>query len=257
MNRPTPYQEHLETWLEEGPHVAPHGLLGSVLIAIPKRRQYRGPLGLGRVLRGLTTSARVATAIAAVFLVGVLGVVALGFRSGSPFGGGGGIATAGASPSPIQTPSPTVAPTATPVPTLGPCAPADLAARITLWEGATGHRIAHVELTNLGTASCDLGAIDRPQLVDGRGAILIDGAAPAASDSLTVSPRGVLTTLVQDDNYCGPDVVTPPVTVAFVLPNEVGRFVATPLSRTDLSGVPPCLGAPGSAGIIEMQPWAP
>jgi hypothetical protein len=256
MNRPTPYEQHLETWLEEGPNVAPQGLLGSVLIAVPKRHQYRGPFGLGRVLRGLTTSARVATAIAAVFLVGLLGVVALGFRGSSPFGGGGGIATASPSPSPIATPLPTAMPTPTPVPTIGPCAPADLAARITLWEGATGHRIAHVELTNRGSTSCELTAVDRPQLVDGLGSVLINGATPAASDSLTISPGGVLATLVQDDNYCGPDAVAP-VTVAFVLPNGTGRFVATPLSPTDLSGVPPCLGAPGSAGIIEMQPWGP
>jgi hypothetical protein len=255
MTRPTPYEEHLETWLEEGPNVAPQGLLGSVLIGVPKRPQHRGLFGLGRVLGGLTTSAHVATAIAAVFLVGVLGVVALGFRDSSPFGGGGGIPTASPSPSPIATPSPTAMPTPTPVPTIGPCAPADLAARITLWEGATGHRIAHVEVTNRGSGSCELTALDRPQLVDGLGSVLIDSAAPAASDTLTISPGDVLTTLVQDDNYCGPDAVAP-VTVAFVLPEGKGRFVATPFSPTDLGGVPPCLGA-GSAGIIEMQPWAP
>jgi hypothetical protein len=256
MTRPTPYEEHLETFLEEGPNVAPQGLLGSILIAVPKRRQYRGLFGLGRVSRGLTRSARVATAIAAVLVVGVLGFVALGFRGNSPFGGGGGIATASPSPSPIATPFPTAMPTPTAVPTIGPCVPADLAARITLWEGATGHRIAHVELTNRGSASCELTALDRPQLVDGQGSVLIDGAPPAASDTLTISPGGVLTTLVQDDNYCGPDAVAP-VTVAFVLPDGTGRFVATPLSPTDLSGVPPCLGAPGSAGTIEMHPWAP
>ena len=255
MTRPTPYDERLEAWLEEGPNVAPQGLLGSVLIAVPKRRQHRGLFGLGGLLRGLATSARVATAIAAVFLVGVLGVVALGFRGSTPFGGGGGIATASPSPSPIATPLPTAVPTPTPVPTIGPCAAADLAARITLWEGATGHRIAHVELTNRGSASCELTALDRPQLVDGHGSVLIDGATPAASDTLTISPGGVLTTLVQDDNYCGPDPVAP-VTVALVLPDGTGRFVATPLSPTDLSGVPPCLGA-GSASVIEMQPWAP
>jgi len=255
MTRPTPYEEHLETWLEEGPNVAPQGLLGSVLIAVPKRRQHRGLFGLGRLLGGLTTSARVATAIAAVFLVGVFGVVALGFRGSSPFGGGG-IATASPSPSPIATPLPTAMPTPTPVPTIGPCAPGDLAARITLWEGAAGSRIAHLELTNRGSASCDLAALDRPQLVDGRGAVLIDSAPPAASASLTIGPGGVLTTLAEDGTYCGPATFAP-VTVAFVLPDGTGRFVATPLSPTDLSGVPPCLGPAGSDGHIEMQPWAP
>jgi hypothetical protein len=47
------------------------------------------------------------------------------------------------------------------------------------------------------------------------------------------------------------------VSVAFIYPGGVGRFVATPLSPTDLSGVPPCFGAPGSAGAISMLPWGP
>ena len=46
----------------------------------------------------------------------------------------------------------------------------------------------------------------------------------------------------------------PPVSVAFVLTGG-GRIVATPFSPTDAT-LPPCNGAPGSAGDIEMQPWA-
>ena len=60
----------------------------------------------------------------------------------------------------------------------------------------------------------------------------------------------------QAGNYCGPAPAAP-VTVAFVLAGGTGRVVALPFSATDTSGVPPCLGAPGSAGNIEMHPWAP
>lgn len=163
------------------------------------------------------------------------------------------------SPDPSSTPalSPSAATpseTASPAPTIGPCDPANLAARITMWEGAAGHRIAHVELTNAGAAPCHLEQAARPQLVDGDGSVLIDGVSPASSAPLTVVAGGVLDTLVQDGNYCGPAPV-PPVSVAFVL-SDGGRFVATPLSPTDAT-VPPCLGASGSAGDIEMQPWAP
>ena len=155
-------------------------------------------------------------------------------------------------PTVSPTPSPTPAPTA--VPTPGPCDPADLAARITLWEGAAGHRIAHVELTNAGATSCTLRAMDKPQLVDGKGSVLIDGSSPATSKLLTVAPGDVLQTLVDADNYCGPDPV-PPVSIAFVQGGG-GRFVATPFSPTDAT-VPPCNGAAGSAGNIAMHDWAP
>lgn len=156
-----------------------------------------------------------------------------------------------ASPTAVPTPTPTQ--TATEVPSIGPCAPADLAPRITMWEGAAGHRIAHVEMTSTSSDPCTLPTLARPQLVDGRGSVLINGSEPASSDLLTVAPGAVLATLVQDGNYCGPEPVAP-VSVAFVLPE--GRIVATPASPTDAT-VPPCLGAPGSAGTIEMQPWAP
>jgi hypothetical protein len=161
-------------------------------------------------------------------------------------------ATAPATPTTI----PAATPTATAVATKGPCDPATLAARITQWEGATGHRIASVELTNTGSAECTVAALLQPQLVDGNGAVLIDSPAPAPSAAVSVTSGGVLKTLVQDGNYCGPAPVAP-VSVAFVFPGSLGRIVATPLSPTDTTGVPPCLGAPGSPGDIEMQPWAP
>jgi hypothetical protein len=121
------------------------------------------------------------------------------------------------------------------------------------WEGAAGHRTADLELTNAGTVTCRLATMARPQLVDGHGSVLIDGTDPGPSKTLTLAPGDVVKTFAQDANYCGPDPV-PPVSVAFVL-NGGGRFVATPLSPTDAT-VPPCNGAPGSKGDIEMQPWA-
>lgn len=157
------------------------------------------------------------------------------------------------SPTPGETPSPTATPTATGSPPLAVCDPATLAARITQWDGAAGHRIATVELTSIGVVPCTIRALAQPQLVDGQGTVLIDGAPPAPSALLTLDPGVVLTTLVQDSNYCGP-APAPPVTVAFTLAGGAGRIVAAPLTPTDTSGVPPCLG-PGSPGTIEMRPW--
>lgn len=181
--------------------------------------------------------------------------------------------SAGAPPAPTVSPTATAAPSVAASPsiaataaasvaaTTGPCDPARLAARITLWEGAAGSRIAHVELTNAGTVACLLPSTARPQLVDGKGSVLIDGnasaspsAAATSAPALTMSAGGVVKALVRAGNYCGP-AASAPVTVAFVLAGG-GRFVATPFSPTD-AGVPPCLGAAGSTGTVEMQPWAP
>jgi len=167
-----------------------------------------------------------------------------------------------ASPTPTATPTatpsarPTTAPTPKPTPAppvLGPCDPKRLAARITLWEGAAGSRIADLELTNTASSSCFVQAMLRPQLVDGRGSVLIDGVAPGASSTLTVTPGGVLKTLVKAANYCGPAPQVP-TSVAFVLASG-GRIVATPFSQTDAT-VPPCNG-PGLPADISMKPWAP
>ena len=105
-----------------------------------------------------------------------------------------------------------------------------------------------------GSGACTLPAVAKPQLLDGNGEVLIDGSSPTSSAMIELAPGAVLRTLVQAGNYCGPDPA-PPVSVAFVL-SDGGSIVADPVSPTDVT-VPPCLGASGSAGTIEMQPWAP
>ena len=164
-------------------------------------------------------------------------------------------------PFPTEAPSPTDSGAPTPTPTPNPsapvaaCAVANLVARITSWEGAMGHQIAHVELTNNGPA-CRLPVLAQPQLVEGSGAVLINGTAPALALGTLFGTGQVRKTLVQDGDYCGP-VPTAPVTVAFVFPDGGGRIVAQPVSATDVTGVPGCLSGPGSAGRVEMQEWAP
>jgi Protein of unknown function (DUF4232) len=159
-----------------------------------------------------------------------------------------------ATPTPPTTPAPT--PTAAPTPAATPmiraCAPAALAAKITLWEGAAGSRIADVEVTNSGDAACTLEKVERPQLIDGAGRVLIDGTAPSSREVIDLSPGGRVKTLVDVSNYCGAAPV-PPVRVAFVL-RDGQRFIAAPPTPTEAT-VPPCNG-PGQPAVIGMQPWA-
>jgi hypothetical protein len=211
-------------------------------------------LGFARALAGIAIALALAAA-ALVFLVlrptgGDVG------SSGSPSPAAVAVASASASPSPSPTASPTATATPQPtaVPTPGPCDPANLGAKVVDWTGAAGSRGADVTLTNKGSSPCVVRSLARPQLVDGRGTILIDGAAPGASSALTMAPGGTLKTLVVASNYCGA-APKAPVTVAFVLTGG-GRVVASPVSATDMMGVPPCNGA-GAPASITMHPWAP
>ncbi len=163
------------------------------------------------------------------------------------------------------TPSPTAKPTTKPKPTtvarLTPsCLAADLAARVTLWEGAMGHRIASVTLTNTSSSPCIVQGTPELQLLGHYGAVLIDSRTEGPSGLPHVSPgapafrlarSASLTTQVDTDNYCG-FAPTLPTTVAFILPSGPRRLVAAPGPG---GGVPPCLGAPGSAGLIAMNGW--
>ena len=172
------------------------------------------------------------------------------------FGRSGPSPAVGSSPSSSVSSAPSVpttaVSTASPESSIGPCDPADLAARITLWEGAAGSRIANVQLTNRGTTDCLLEQLARPQLVNGDGGVLIDGRSPASGDQITVAPGAVLNTLVEAGNYCKA-APPPPVSVAFVF-RDGGRVVAQPVDPSDAT-LPPCLG-PTQPATIDMHPWA-
>jgi hypothetical protein len=191
-------------------------------------------------------------------LVVALTLTACSAPAAAPSAPATAVATASPSPSAAPTatatadPAPTVIPKPTATPAPSACDPAKLAARITRWEGAAGSRIATLELTNASSQTCTIRAMDKPQLVDGKGSVLIDGQTPSETAVVTLAPGDVVTTLVEDSNYCGPDPV-PPVSVAFVQSGG-GRFVATPVSPTDTT-VPPCNGA-GQPAVIDMHAWA-
>lgn len=159
---------------------------------------------------------------------------------------------AGSSPAPSTVPSAPVS-VASAESTIGPCVPTELSARVTLWEGAAGQRIADVELTNRGTTDCLLDALARPQLVGGDGGVLIDGKNPSTSGQLTVAPGALLKSLVAAGNYCKSAPI-PPVSVAFVFADG-RRLVADPVSPADVT-LPPCNGA-GVPATISMHAWAP
>jgi hypothetical protein len=135
------------------------------------------------------------------------------------------------------------------------CIGTQLSARIVDWQGAAGSRIADVVLVNTSFSSCAIRNYPRVRLVSAHGTVLINGSAASTTAVTHVLGRlGFLKTEVSASNYCG-SAYAKPVTLVFVLPGTMARVVAIPVSPADTAGVPPCLGAPGSAGHIAMHAW--
>ncbi len=196
---------------------------------------------------GAGTAARLAWLIAATALLGVLALGGTALTGGDlPAFLQGPVASAPASSGPTATSE-----ASTPA-KAADCALGDLSVRVVRWTGAAGSRIADVTVRNGGSAACSFATLDRPQLIDGHHAVLIDGAAPKTTSHITLPAGGSASTEVEDSNYCGATPVAP-VSVAFVLSNG-DRLIAAPVSSIDTSGVAPCNGA-GAPALIQMQPW--
>jgi hypothetical protein len=159
-----------------------------------------------------------------------------------------------AAPSPSKTPAPTPKPIAV-------CLVAQLAAKVTAWQGAAGHQIATVSLTNTSTHTCTVQGTPEVELLDAHKNILIDSQTGGpkglphiakGAPAFHLAHGGSVRTLVQDDNYCGAAPALP-TTIAFVLPSNAGRLIA---AAGPGGGVPPCTGNPGSLGSISMNGWA-
>ncbi len=211
-------------------------------------------------LAWLRAAQRTLGAVAAIVVLIV--VVTVGFGLGTQPGGGGHPAgLTDGSPSPSAAPS-------------RACVAADLAARITAWQGAAGSRIADVEITNTADDACFVSATVALQLVDQGGRVLIDSKTVDASEppsvtrtasvpvatatatpapDLALEPGDTLRTQVAASDYCGP-AASPPIGIVLVLPAAGGSVAAVPADGVSSSdAVPPCLGITG--GHIAMNGW--
>ena len=166
-------------------------------------------------------------------------------------------------PSDVPSATPSAEPSKTPAPTAKPiavCLATQLAAKVTGWQGATGHQIATVTLTNTSTSTCTVQGTPEVELLDAHRNILIDSQTGGpnglphiakGAPAFHLADGGFVKTLVQDGNYCGaaPGL---PTTIAFVLPANAGRLIA---KAAPGGGVPPCTSTPGSLGSISMNGW--
>jgi hypothetical protein len=166
-------------------------------------------------------------------------------------------------PSAAPSAAPSVAVVHTPAPTAKPvagCLATQLAAKVTRWQGATGHQIASITMTNTSAHICTVQGTPEVELVDAHGNILIDSQTGGptglphvakGAPAFHLAHGGFVTTLVQDDNYCRAAPALP-TTIAFVLPASAGRLVA---ASGPGGSVPPCTGPATSLGSISMNGW--
>jgi hypothetical protein len=175
-----------------------------------------------------------------------------------------GSGSVGPSIAPSEVPSAAPSPSKTPTPTPKPvaiCLATQLAAKVTAWQGVTGHQIASVTLTNTSTHTCTVQGTPEVELLDAHKNILIDSqtSGPAGlphiakgAPAFHLAHGASVKTLVQVGNYCGAAPALP-TTIAFVLPSNAGRLIA---AAGPGGAVPPCTGNPGSLGSITMNGWA-
>jgi hypothetical protein len=191
----------------------------------------------GRLFGSTSSAARLGVVLAgALVAAAVLGAIS--------FGGPGPTATTAVN-DPLAT--------TTSVPgTIEACAPSAIGAEITVWEGAAGHRIATVQVTNVGAEPCTVPQYFRPALVDEAGHALIVSNAMPEPAPITMAAGSRATTLVDIANYCGAAPTTP-LLLRLYLPSDEA-VEAHPAASVRLPIDPPPCNGQNAPSTIEMQP---
>lgn len=195
---------------------------------------------VGRLFGSTPAMARLGVVLAG----GLIAVAAFGVWLGT---GGQPIATQ-------STSGPEATPTSLPG-SVDACAAIELAGTITAWEGAAGHRIATIQLTNSGSADCSIPELLRPALVDADGHALIVGAPAKASSAFTLAAGRYATTLVDMANYCG-QAPTAALRIRLYLPSQDSVEAGAAAGLPNPVDAPPCNGS-NVPSTIEMQPLQP
>jgi hypothetical protein len=139
-----------------------------------------------------------------------------------------------------------------PVVAEGACAASNLTATVGGWEGAAGHRIGTITVTNPGAVACILSGSLQPALIDRNGHELIVGEV-ASGPAARLEPGASVQTMVQTGNYCGPTAQEPAAVRLDLGPG--GKLIAKPADGDASSGVPPCMGEAGPTDDMTIQPW--
>jgi len=194
----------------------------------------------GRLFGSTTSMARLG-----VVLAGAL-VAAAAFGVYINAGGSNALGPNQSSAGPVQTP--TAVPGA-----VEACAAGNLAAEISSWEGAAGHRIAGVDVRNTGSSACALPRLLRPALVSAKGQALIIAPPESNTTTLVLPAGGGASTMVDMANYCGP-APDSELNIRLYLPDQTSTQAAPTAKVPTPLDPPPCNG-PTVGSEIQMQPF--
>ena len=136
------------------------------------------------------------------------------------------------------------------------CSASQLRASVSVWTTAPGVTTGRVVATNVSTTPCSMRGEAEAQMVDGVGRVLADSGAASArmtSDDpyYALGPGDRIGTTVEWGNWC-PRGPSQPVTIAFVLPLDLGRLVSITGPHTP---VPTCTGSDDTTASSAR--WTP
>lgn len=210
--------------------------IASIAVAGARRRTLAG-----RLLGSTSSTARLGVVVAGAILLVALGAVV----------GAGGL-NFGPSQTTAAT-DPGATPTSVPG-AVDACVPAGLSAEINAWEGAAGHRIATVKVTNTGAEPCSVPRYFRPALVDENGHGLIVSQSMPEPAPITLPAGASGTTMVDMANYCG-TAPTAPLLLRLYLASDDAVEAKPGASVSEPIDPPPCNGpsAPAEIQIQELQ----
>jgi hypothetical protein len=162
-----------------------------------------------------------------------------------------------AAPSATATPThkPTPKPTPLPALAIGLCTGSQLKLTLDYWIGSSGtDSYAHVHLTNVSSASCNMRGSPRSQIVSGSGSILVDGGGEIKTGDpvYTMAPDGVVYDTIVWHNWCK-SAPKQKVTVAVYIPFGLGRLQAKANGNAPIAY---CFSA-SSKSTVDGQAWMP
>jgi hypothetical protein len=173
--------------------------------------------------------------------------------------------TATAIPTDTPTPTPTLkpAPKVTPLPPLGIglCTGYQLKLTLDYWIPATttpgDNAYAHAHATNISSASCTMRGTPRTQIIDGNGKVIVDsgngGSEIKTTDTAyTLAPSGVIYVIIEWDNWCASSPKQN-VTVATIQPFGLGG------DKAKANGAAPVAycSSSGHHSTVLAQAWTP
>ena len=216
-------------------------------------------LSLAGVIAACSATATPAATPAATPISSVAGATATPLVSSTP--------TAAATPTPAPTdtatPTPTAPPTPKPTPkptplpplAIGLCTGNQLKLTLDYWIGSSGtDTYAHVHLTNVSSASCNMRGSPRSQIISGSGVILVDGGGEIKTGDpvYTVAPDGAVYDTIVWHNWCK-SAPKQKVTVAVYIPFGLGRLQAKAKGNAPIAY---CFSA-SSKSTVDGQAWMP